>query len=45
MSFREVVRSTAAATEISMPDHDRIEGAAKNLGGNAKEATGKVIGD
>lgn len=28
-----------------MPDHDRIEGAAKNLGGKAKEATGKVIGD
>ncbi|KQY80324.1 MULTISPECIES: CsbD family protein [unclassified Brevundimonas] len=28
-----------------MPDHDRIEGAAKNLGGNIKEAAGKVTGD
>ncbi|WP_339871032.1 CsbD family protein [uncultured Brevundimonas sp.] len=28
-----------------MPDHDRIEGAAKNLGGNVKEAAGKVTGD
>lgn len=28
-----------------MPDHDRIEGAAKNLGGKAKEAAGKVTGD
>ncbi len=28
-----------------MPDHDRVEGAAKNLGGNIKEAAGKVIGD
>jgi len=31
--------------EISMADHDRIEGAAKNLGGNIKEAAGKVTGD
>lgn len=29
----------------SMPDHDRIEGAARNLGGKAKEAAGKVTGD
>lgn len=28
-----------------MPDHDRIEGAAKTLGGKAKEAAGKVTGD
>lgn len=28
-----------------MPDHDRIEGAAKNLGGNIKEAAGKLTGD
>lgn len=28
-----------------MADHDRIEGAAKNLGGNIKEAAGKVTGD
>ncbi|MDP1913631.1 CsbD family protein [Brevundimonas sp.] len=28
-----------------MPDHDRVEGAAKNLGGNIKEAAGKLTGD
>ncbi len=28
-----------------MPDHDRTEGAAKNLGGKAKEAAGKLTGD
>ncbi|GAA0648137.1 CsbD family protein [Brevundimonas lenta] len=28
-----------------MPDPDRIEGAAKNLGGKAKEVAGKVTGD
>lgn len=28
-----------------MADHDRIEGAAKNIGGNIKEAAGKVTGD
>ena len=28
-----------------MPDHDRIEGAAKNIGGKAKELAGKVTGD
>jgi uncharacterized protein YjbJ (UPF0337 family) len=28
-----------------MPDHDRVEGAAKNVGGNIKEAAGKVTGD
>lgn len=28
-----------------MPDHDRIEGAAKNMGGKVKEAAGKVTGD
>lgn len=28
-----------------MPDHDRIEGAAKNLGGKAKEAAGNITGD
>ena len=28
-----------------MPDHDRIEGAAKNMGGNVKEAAGKLTGD
>ena len=28
-----------------MADHDRIEGAAKNMGGKAKEAAGNVTGD
>jgi len=28
-----------------MPDHDRIEGAAKNMGGKLKEAAGRVPGD
>lgn len=28
-----------------MPDHDRIEGAAKNIGGKLKEAAGKLAGD
>lgn len=28
-----------------MPDHDRVEGAARYLGGKAKETAGKVIGD
>lgn len=28
-----------------MADHDRIEGAAKNMGGKVKEAAGKVTGD
>lgn len=28
-----------------MPDHDRIDGAAKNLEGKAKELAGKVTGD
>jgi len=28
-----------------MPHHDRVEGAAKNMGGKAKEAAGKVTGD
>ncbi len=28
-----------------MPHHDRIEGAAKNMGGKVKEAAGKVTGD
>ncbi|MNK16538.1 hypothetical protein D3C87_347050 [compost metagenome] len=28
-----------------MPDHDRVEGAAKNIGGKIKEAAGKVTGD
>lgn len=28
-----------------MPDHDRIDGAAKNLGGKAKELAGKITGD
>jgi len=28
-----------------MPDHDRIEGAGKEAGGNIKEAAGKVLGD
>jgi len=28
-----------------MPDHDRVEGAARNMGGKAKEAAGKVTGD
>ncbi len=28
-----------------MPDQDRIEGAAKNIGGKIKEAAGKLTGD
>ncbi|ANF53619.1 CsbD-like protein [Brevundimonas naejangsanensis] len=28
-----------------MADHDRIEGAAKNMGGKIKEAAGRVTGD
>ncbi|MBK1968543.1 CsbD family protein [Brevundimonas sp. 3P9-tot-E] len=28
-----------------MPDKDRIEGAAKNIGGKLKEAAGKLTGD
>jgi uncharacterized protein YjbJ (UPF0337 family) len=28
-----------------MPDQDRIDGAAKNMGGKAKELAGKVTGD
>lgn len=28
-----------------MPDQDRVEGAAKNIGGKIKEAAGKVTGD
>ena len=28
-----------------MPDNDRIEGAAKNIGGKIKEAAGNITGD
>ena len=28
-----------------MADHDRIEGAAKNIGGNIKEGVGNMTGD
>lgn len=35
----------AQIKDDTMTDHDRIEGAAKNLGGKAKEAAGKVTGD
>ncbi|HWQ86563.1 CsbD family protein [Brevundimonas sp.] len=28
-----------------MPDQDRIDGAAKNMGGEIKEAAGKLTGD
>lgn len=28
-----------------MPDHDRIDGAAKNIGGKIKEAAGNLTGD
>lgn len=28
-----------------MTDHDRVEGAAKNMGGKAKEAAGNLTGD
>jgi uncharacterized protein YjbJ (UPF0337 family) len=31
--------------EIFMPDQDRIEGAAKNMGGKVKEGLGKATGD
>jgi uncharacterized protein YjbJ (UPF0337 family) len=32
-------------TETIMVDNDRVEGAAKNIGGKIKEAAGKVTGD
>jgi uncharacterized protein YjbJ (UPF0337 family) len=28
-----------------MPDHDRVEGAARNIGGKIKDAAGKLTGD
>jgi len=28
-----------------MPDHDRVEGAGKNMGGKLKEAAGDLTGD
>ena len=28
-----------------MPDQDRVEGAAKNIGGKIKEGVGKITGD
>jgi uncharacterized protein YjbJ (UPF0337 family) len=28
-----------------MPDHDRVEGAARNMGGKIKEGVGKMTGD
>nr|WP_314430119.1 CsbD family protein [uncultured Brevundimonas sp.] len=28
-----------------MSDHDRVEGAARNIGGKIKEAAGKLTGD
>ena len=28
-----------------MPDHDRVEGIAKNIGGKIKEGAGNVTGD
>ena len=28
-----------------MPDNDRVEGAAKNIGGKIKEAAGNITGD
>ncbi len=28
-----------------MADHDRVEGSAKNMGGEIKEAAGKLTGD
>lgn len=28
-----------------MPDKDRIEGSAKNIGGQIKEGVGKLVGD
>jgi uncharacterized protein YjbJ (UPF0337 family) len=31
--------------ETHMVDRDRVEGAAKNVGGKLKEAAGKVTGD
>jgi len=31
--------------EAHMPDKDRVEGAAKNVGGKIKEAAGKITGD
>jgi uncharacterized protein YjbJ (UPF0337 family) len=31
--------------ESVMADRDRVEGAAKNMGGKVKEAAGKVTGD
>jgi uncharacterized protein YjbJ (UPF0337 family) len=31
--------------ETNMVDRDRVEGAAKNVGGKVKEAAGKLTGD
>lgn len=28
-----------------MPDHDRVEGSAKKVGGDIKEGVGKALGD
>jgi uncharacterized protein YjbJ (UPF0337 family) len=35
----------AGSGDKTMADHDRIEGAAKNIGGKVKEAAGKMTGD
>lgn len=33
------------ANKDNLPDNDRIEGSAKNLGGKLKEGIGKLTGD
>jgi uncharacterized protein YjbJ (UPF0337 family) len=38
-------RGDANDRSLLMADHDRIEGAAKNIGGNIKEGVGKLTGD
>jgi uncharacterized protein YjbJ (UPF0337 family) len=39
------LHSLTADEDANMVDRDRVEGAAKNVGGKIKEAAGKVAGD
>lgn len=46
LSLHEAPRPGGVQTkDDTMPDQDRIDGAARNLGGKAKEAAGNVTGD
>ncbi|GAA0777177.1 hypothetical protein GCM10009434_27620 [Brevundimonas olei] len=44
-SLRAAAPGGSPYRELPMPDQDRIEGAAKNIGGKLKEAAGKLTGD